>query len=543
MILFSPAGAMSQVPIRSDNIRLAGIFLHVAQNTYLLEEIHLQDSATALSATLNELPSPPKGPRLEMADSGTTPRGKTLADSIWEVHLYVKSPSPVGRELQVLPNEKLQFPLSALDSLAIYDRATGAWLAPYVFSGAPLTPGLQGLLALFTEAAKGRLVISSPAFRDAPSLFGYAGDKAVYLGEFFGGRAQPFLHREDLLPLRVVDPDRDEYVFCLANLTPAIQHLDGVRLCIVYHDDFTEAGIDQAGAVRILYKPEPPTRATSGRERDVTELLVAPDHRQYLFDEDSRGVRGTPSLQLVFRKPSGASSGKLLLHLRSTPWLEEVYSRYAALWGEDYPDKLAGLAKMPASERLDWLRAQGIALSVYQGSGPADVLLASLLPTGSGASRELVLTMDVSGLSGDQVEIRLECAFLAWAVDYAAVDFSADLAFKRKEIPLSMASDQDGTDLTEKLMIPDSLTVQLDAPGEKCWLSFRAPPAVPGYTRSAFLGVSGYSAPSEQWAGAPDSKALKAYQKAGAIDHLSHQVFGILTGAQTAKEPRITPRD
>ena len=88
--------------------------------------------------------------------------------------------------------------------------------------------------------------------------------------------------------------------------------------------------------------------------------------------------------------------------------------------------------------------------------------------------RELVMDIDLSESSSD-IEIKLESAYKIWELDYVGItsDWSEDLTVN--SLDLQMAVDQDGNDITQKVMTTDDNYHVQDGQGSFVELVVKAP--------------------------------------------------------------------
>ncbi len=107
-------------------------------------------------------------------------------------------------------------------------------------------------------------------------------------------------------------------------------------------------------------------------------------------------------------------------------------------------------------------------------------------------TEDRAIPLDLSGVTGDTLTIRLNPPLGFWAIDYLAIDYGQSPAPEVKEVALTSAEDQNGNDISTLLRATDNSYQILPKVGDWAKMSFDAPLESDGMKRSIFLQTSGY---------------------------------------------------
>lgn len=106
---------------------------------------------------------------------------------------------------------------------------------------------------------------------------------------------------------------------------------------------------------------------------------------------------------------------------------------------------------------------------------------------------DLVVPLDLTGVSGDSLQIRINPPIGFWAIDYLGIEYSAAPAPPTvTEVPIAWAEDQYGKNVAPALSAIDKTYQVLPVVGDWAKVQFTVPPEVPGMQRSVFLKTTGY---------------------------------------------------
>ena len=286
------------------------------------------------------------------------------------------------------------------------------------------------------------------------------------------------------------------------------EHVDAIRLLAVDHDPQCTIAPDPGGALHALGPLGEPSAAHDFRRRDVLRLVRANDPLSW---ESAPTVRDTAraedirdGLEIEFPRAAGATEARLVVDGRYTVWADYLMSQYISLHGRDTGAWYQALAADP--ERAHAFvaaiaREAFLDVSVWDGAvwrrqgfipGPGPELL-----------KRQVVRLDLSGLRGAMVRVRLETAPSLWLIDRVAIDFGPEHGFVTKEIGPKEAHDSRGRDILANLDRADGQAEVLESQ-DSMELRFAVDPMPSGRARSYLTATTGWYRIHTSESGDPD---------------------------------------
>ena len=140
-----------------------------------------------------------------------------------------------------------------------------------------------------------------------------------------------------------------------------------------------------------------------------------------------------------FNRPPGTASGKLVLHLSNTSLTEFAFDKLLYLCGPATLSWYNAIATEPEQRNLllSWMLREGcLRVSVQTGDRWQPV---SLIPhVGGAVSVDRVIDLDLDGITGETLEIKLEGTTGLWRLDEVSMDWSAHEV--GRTIPLALVA-------------------------------------------------------------------------------------------------------
>ena len=107
-------------------------------------------------------------------------------------------------------------------------------------------------------------------------------------------------------------------------------------------------------------------------------------------------------------------------------------------------------------------------------------------------SKRQAMRLDLAGVAGETVRVRLESVPLFWHLDQVAIDFSTQAAPKAITVePQQVTLEADGSDLLAVMADVDGAELVLET-GDAAELSFQVPPLAAGQSRSYLIATTGW---------------------------------------------------
>jgi hypothetical protein len=141
------------------------------------------------------------------------------------------------------------------------------------------------------------------------------------------------------------------------------------------------------------------------------------------------------------------------------------------------------------------------------------------------ASRDLVMPIDLSALSGTSVKLRLECGFMFWEIDYAAIDFDENIPVAITCLEPTTAIDETGEETAHLLAADDDRYLFQPDIGNEATLTYIIPEAASGMQQSFFLHSKGYYEYIRDYQGIPDILYLNNFKKPGMFTRFSRETY------------------
>jgi hypothetical protein len=370
----------------------------------------------------------------------------------------------------------------------------------------------------------GTLLIIAVTKSSCPFIYTFDGEGYAFSGEIFSGATQPGLERHDYLLLPELKPAEGQYLLKASNEVREIQHINLMELKVIDHPANMQVLIDKYGQTQTILNPTPPTVAETLAGNNILPLISVKDSLAYYFDESTIDHTASDGVVLTFEKPKEAAKAKLVIRAKNSFWLEHVFASFHEMFGRRYETFSRRQEKAPADELRAWTMDQKLPLSVYIEKDDEWVLQDLFEIAGPMAMKDDILPIDLEGIDGENIKIKLETGFLFWEIDYVAVDFTANVPVNVTAVPVKKAIDENGFDLTEVIASDNgSYYIQPDV-GNEATLTF----PVPEYSdekRTLILHSKGFYKVLREQGGRPDRAALKTFRQPGRLPEYSKELY------------------
>lgn len=330
-----------------------------------------------------------------------------------------------------------------------------------------------------------------------PFVYSFDGERYVLDTEVFGGAIFEAAQRSDRASLdHLVEAD-GAYRLRLANELQEVQYVDGVELIVVDHPTGTRVVPSLDGRLHVLGNPVLPSRATDLGGADVRALLSDAGGGPWVSNPFAHGGDragdGRDGVVLEFPRPSGAATATLAFRARSTPWASVLLRRVLGLHGRDQA-AWTGRMNADAAARgafLGALRREGL-LTIRVWTGSAWREAGFLANMAEAVDREQAIVVDLAGIPGDVLRVRVDSTAGMWILHGAEADFGATSPARVTELPPSTARTARGDDIRDVLAAVDGRRLVMNPGLDSADLVFDAPPREPGLRRSFLFQATGY---------------------------------------------------
>ena len=406
---------------------------------------------------------------------------------------------------------------SDIGKIEIYDADLGKTI--FVFLG--ITTGILVIIGVIYALTKS----------SCPFLYVYDGKEYQLAAETFGGAIYPGLERSDFVKLAMAQPEDGFYKFKIRNELKEHQYINKVRLIEARVPDNKSLNIDQQGIIHTIGKPLPPSSAVSDSGQDYTVELTSFDSTQFYFNDGQK----VNSVTLSFDKPADVKTGKLLLTTKSTLWMDYVFGEFLKLFGLSY-NTFADKQKQKTKDQMgQWSEDQYMPLTVSVYTNGDWIEVEQLQPIGPlAAARDIVIPIDLSDISDENIQVRLSTGFYFWEVDYAGMDYSVDEPIDTKYASPTIAEFNSHIISNGALNDDDSSYVVQRNVGDVLDLKF-APQFDDNTETMVFLEVSGYYTHIRDFKTLPEFEKLKTFRNPGRLSEFSRELFNNYSAPILAK--------
>ncbi len=331
-----------------------------------------------------------------------------------------------------------------------------------------------------------------------PFIYSFNGEQYEFDAQPYEGAICEGLKRTDLCKLEHLKPKENEYLIRVTNELEEIQYLDEFKLWIVDHPSDVQVFQDAELNIYTIDSPQKPLSAVDEHGQDLNLILSVKDSIHWESDLNSRDPRESDGLHdtiyVAFPKPIDASSVKLIVNCCNTPLASHLLWKLAELRGErleewyelwKYPDALKLLDIWNNREEIFQLQVFVFTNGSWNRRG-------EIAGGGIYIPEERVVPLDLAGVEGDTLKIRLTPPVGFWRLNSFAVDYSQDCEFDLQEIAASSMFGHDGSDLSALLDTTDGDYYIMDFTGQSAEFAFPVPELRLKYTRTVFTKVAGY---------------------------------------------------
>ena len=425
-----------------------------------------------------------------------------------------------------------QMKIALADVQRVELRSTSTTATVFVVAGVTLVFLIAVGAAASGSSSSPRSTSSDMDLSSCPAVYSWDGEAWRLDSGTFGGAFLEPLARTDVDNLMFVRPADGRLRLRLANELSETDYVDALSVLAVDHPIGTEVVPDASatGALHLVGTLAAPLAARDDRGRDALSAVStvdgwgwesAPSGRDTAVAADVRD-----GLELEFSRPAGAQQATLVLDANNTPWAAALMQQFVAAHGRETDAWYASMNRNPLAA---WTLGQRLAregflqVSVRTDEGWAPQGL--VWEAGPEVAKRQAMGLDLSGVEGETVTVRLESIPMFWNLDRVAIDFTAvDEAWPAPAVhELNAASarmEEDGRDVASLLADVDGTKLVLET-GEAAELEFLVPPVPEGSARSYLVSSTGWyrihSAPSD----ADPNEAVMRFERDGAPGDLS----------------------
>lgn len=410
---------------------------------------------------------------------------KTNGVTVKLMNVFIDGRQIVGATKE---QDRVRIDLANVKSVRI-EKKLGRGL-PYVYAGAGL---VLAWLIIGAETAP------PPPDESCPYIYSFDGDALHLDAEPYGAALCEGLKRSEWVAMEHLKPVRGEYRVHLANELRETEYTDELRLLVVDHPAGLTVFPDAEGGLHAISAPQSASSARDSRGADISGMLAGRDLVVWQTDLDRVDPQVPESLRdeltLVFPKPAGARTAKLLVNAATTVWGTEMGKRFLGLHGENLQNYYTDVNRHGPSytQTMAWhVREEMYLMQVRVLTAGGWRTRGTIYGGGPMAPADKAYVIDVADVPGETLTIRLTPPANFWTIDRIAVDYSADAPLSVIELEPSIKGRADGADIAARLRATDASYLVMPEGRDPIELAFGVPPASPEKARTLVLKASGY---------------------------------------------------
>jgi hypothetical protein len=441
---------------------------------------------------------------------------------LYAVHLYTQDHAD--------NNSHISLPLKNFNRIDVYELDKGATNTSRIFSIIGLTLGT----AVFIVA------IVAVASCNCPQVYTCNGAECKFNGGLYSGAIYASLERKDYMPLQTIYPQDNKLCFRINGVEGEEEIINEMKLIKIAHEKEETALMDRNGNILLYRQPIAPERASIGEKNDITKEVSTSDAVYYSFTNRSDNQTSSDII-LDFKKPAGASAGKLILRAKNSGWSGYLFHEFNSYFGNYYAEWAQKKDKADPKEMQQWQIDQSLPLLVSVKDGNNWKYIDYFVPPGNTAERDMIMKINLTGAENtDHLQIRLQTAYMFWDLDYAGMDFTEHHTYTMAELPATKIVKSDSSSQKEQLSEKDKNYTHL-INKEYIVAEFEDSPLAPGQGTSYFLMSSGYYHVNKNYPGKPAIAKLKTFLEKGAFDKFSRQKFEALQNSMANNSGGTVP--
>lgn len=354
---------------------------------------------------------------------------------------------------------------------------------------------VMGGLAIATVAA---LLASDPS---CPFIYSFDGENYILDAEPYAGAVCRGLKRTEWCTLNHMKDINGQYRVLLTNELDETEYVDQLKLLAVDHPRDVRVVPDALGKIHTVANPTAPVRAYDHEGNDLSTVVAQNDRRVWVSRDDAPDPTDWETLkeELIFEfpKPENAARARVLFNGGSTLLGSKTLKYYLKLYGEELPawyDRVKNIGpdffKIVNTALREELYSLQLRVETENGWETRGMVLGGP----SVISKEKLYTIDLAGVSGDTLKIKLTPPAGFWKIDYFAVDYSEERPVHITELKAAKATfnDKEKENTTSILAESDDNYLVMPNTGDMVELVFQAPPLTPGLDRTVIVEVGGY---------------------------------------------------
>jgi hypothetical protein len=345
-----------------------------------------------------------------------------------------------------------------------------------------------------------------------PFVYSWDGTRYVFDAEPYGGAISRGLERNDYARLENLKPEGGLYKLLITNEVNETQLTNMMELWVVDHAPGARVLPDLRGGLHVVGQAMPPASAVDQQGRDLRRWLEGTDRTIWesmaVADADG-GMRD--EIVLTFPRPPERKSARLITNVATGIWGSHMIRAMLELRGREVG---AWYARVDGgTHSRDSLLAWDLREELYhlkiEVQEPDGWRTRGMLPGGGPfIAEDRVIPLDLSGVKGDSVRIRIRPPRGFWALNSFALDYGDARPPTVDTLRPVTAKDARWGDMLSAVSTSDDRYYVMPYTGDHGHLTFNAPAPRSGLDRTVLLHTRGYYRLHLPIGAAPDTATL-----------------------------------
>ncbi len=439
-----------------------------------------------------------------------------------EVHLYLDN------QITLTAGTPVSIPIASVEKMGYSEKD----VVRGVFSGLGIVVGTLALISIIVALTKS----------SCPFIYADDGEGWAFQGEIYPGNTIENAQVPNYLKLPAIVEKDGFYAIQITNELLEVQHTDEAVLEVVDHPNSVTVAMDPKGTLHTIRDPRAPFRALADGRHDMTREVQAADEFLVAFNTPLQQSNNTRKVDLWFEHNAQQTSGKLVLSLKNSLWLDYVMGKFYEQFGDFFPQFQENQQNNPPEKSYKWRQDQSLPLSVYVDTGSGWELQHKVYAVGPLKFQEIALPVDLEGVGDAPLKVRLETGFMFWELDQVAIDYSDDVPLKKTRVLPYSATDNYQRDVGALLEKPDQKYLTQSEVGDWVEIRYQSPPRQ-AEVRTVFLRNKGFYTYKRDFEGSPDFAELKKFRNPGHFTSFSEAQFNALVRSILESQPEIVTSD
>lgn len=330
-----------------------------------------------------------------------------------------------------------------------------------------------------------------------PLVYSWDGSEYRLDSGTFGGAITPALARTDMDNLIHARSFGGVLKFRMTAEAPETEHVDAITVLAVDHPEGTTVAPDARAnqTFHVVADLQGPIAARDRMRPDVLPQLAAADGHVWEPRLDGRDPANPTHLrdgiELTFARPA-TDALQLVIDGQNTVWAAQLMSEMVAAHGRLTAAWYDPATTVQASApMLRTQREQGF-LTVSIWNGETWQSAGEVWEAGPEVAKRQVLPIDLRGIAGATVRVRLESAPAMWSIDYVGLGPQLSLPVKAQALRTTAVASTRFADGLARLASADGVMLDMEMGDTVALTVADAAPAARGMTRSYLLRSSGW---------------------------------------------------